>query len=125
MMRALFCGTGWVDVVPMVASAVARTGVSVEVRARAPDLPLHEQLADIDIALPSNARFGAAEIEAAPRLRLIQQPAVGYEGIDLDAARARAIPVCNTPGGNSDSVAQATLLGYASGLPVAPIRKRL
>jgi len=110
VMRALFCGTGWVDVVPIVASAIARTGIEVEVRARALDVPLREQLGDIDVALPSNAPFGAAEIAAAPRLRLIQQPAVGYEWIDLEAARARSIPVCNTPGSNADSVAQATLL---------------
>jgi phosphoglycerate dehydrogenase-like enzyme len=54
--------------------------------------------------------FGADEIAAAPRLRLIQQPAVGFEGIDRVAARARGIPVCNAPGSNTDSVAQAALL---------------
>jgi phosphoglycerate dehydrogenase-like enzyme len=109
-MRVLFCGTGWVDVVPIVASALERVGVVAEVRSRAAGIPLREQLADVDVALPSNARFGAEELAAAPRLRLIQQPAVGYEWIDLDAARARLIPVCNTPGSNADSVAQATLL---------------
>jgi len=109
-MRVLFCGTGWLDVVPIVAAAIARAGIEADVRVRDRSLSLHEQLADVDVALPSNAPFGAAEIAAAPRLRLIQQPAVGYEWIDRDAARARSIPVCNTPGSNADAVAQATLL---------------
>ena len=109
-MRILFCGTGWFDVVPKVVAAIAANGVDAEVGVRDPSVPLREQLADVDIALPSNAPFGAEEIAAAPRLRLIQQPAVGYERIDRDAARARGIPVCNTPGSNADAVAQATLL---------------
>ena len=108
--RVLFCGTGWLDVMPHIGRALATVGVDAEVIVRDPARPLLEQLADIDVALPSNGVFGANEIAAAPGLRLIQQPAVGFEGIDLMAARARGIPVCNAPGSNTDSVAQAALL---------------
>ncbi len=49
-------------------------------------------------------------IGRAPRLRLIQKIGVGVNTIDLDAARARGIPVCNMPGTNSRAVAEMTLL---------------
>lgn len=104
-MKILFCGSGWLDVVPTIAAAVPEDDVRVR-DAR----PLIEQVADVDVILPSNAPLTAEVIAAAPRLRLIQQPASGYERIDLDAARARKIPVCNAPGANADAVAQATLL---------------
>lgn len=51
----------------------------------------------------------AAMIGAAPRLRLIQKIGVGVNTIDLAAARARAIPVCNLPGTNAQAVAEMTL----------------
>lgn len=108
--RLLFCGTGWLDAVPAVTRALSEAGVDAEVRVRDPHVDLCAQLADVDVALPSNAHFGAREIAAARDVKLIQQPAVGYEGIDLAAARARGIPVCNAPGINSDAVAQAALL---------------
>ncbi|HEY7608857.1 MAG TPA: NAD(P)-dependent oxidoreductase [Alphaproteobacteria bacterium] len=52
----------------------------------------------------------AAHIAAAPRLKLIQKIGVGVNTIDLDAARARGIAVCNMPGTNSRAVAEMTLL---------------
>ena len=52
----------------------------------------------------------AADIAAAPRLRLIQKIGVGVNTIDLDAARARGVAVCNLPGTNSRAVAELTLL---------------
>lgn len=52
----------------------------------------------------------AAAIRAAPGLRLIQKIGVGVNTIDLEAARARGIAVCNLPGTNSRAVAELTLL---------------
>lgn len=106
----MFCGTGWLDIVDHIESALAAAGVEAKVVARDRSRPLAPQLADIDVALPSNALFGPEEIAAAPRLRLIQQTAVGHDGIDLGAARTRGIPVCNAPGANADAVAQTALL---------------
>jgi phosphoglycerate dehydrogenase-like enzyme len=62
------------------------------------------------VILPSNARIDAATIAAPEDLILIQQPAVGIEGVDLEAAKARGVPVCNVPGANADGVAQTALL---------------
>lgn len=48
-------------------------------------------------------------VAAAPRLRLIQKIGVGVNTIDLDAARGRAVAVCNMPGTNSRAVAEMAL----------------
>jgi lactate dehydrogenase-like 2-hydroxyacid dehydrogenase len=62
-------------------------------------------------------RIGADVIEAAgPRLKLIANYGVGFEHIDLAAARARGIVVTNTPGVLTDAtadLAMALLLGVA------------
>jgi phosphoglycerate dehydrogenase-like enzyme len=50
-------------------------------------------------------RCTAEMIAAAPKLRLIQKIGVGVNTIDLAAAKARGIPVCNLPGTNSRAVA--------------------
>ncbi|MBV8492768.1 MAG: hydroxyacid dehydrogenase, partial [Alphaproteobacteria bacterium] len=52
----------------------------------------------------------AEMIWAAPRLRLIQKIGVGVNTIDLAAARARSIAVCNMPGTNTPAVAEAAVL---------------
>ncbi|MDI1449942.1 NAD(P)-dependent oxidoreductase [Polyangium sp. 6x1] len=105
-MQIVFCGTGWF---PIVDAIRARLPSGVALRSWDPGLPLAGQVEDADVLLPSNARLDA-EVIAAPRhLRLIQQPAVGTEGIDLVAARARGVPVCNAPGTNGQSVAEAAL----------------
>jgi phosphoglycerate dehydrogenase-like enzyme len=54
-------------------------------------------------------RCTAEMIAAAPKLRLIQKIGVGVNTIDLAAAKARGIPVCNLPGTNSRAVAELTL----------------
>ena len=53
----------------------------------------------------------SAEIIArAGNLRLIQKIGVGVNTIDLEAAKAADIAVCNMPGTNSQAVAEMTLL---------------
>ena len=60
---------------------------------------LRERVRDADglICLLTD-RIDAALLEAAPRLRVISNVAVGYDNIDLVAAAARGIPIGNTPG---------------------------
>ncbi|MBP7230464.1 MAG: 2-hydroxyacid dehydrogenase [Syntrophaceae bacterium] len=48
-------------------------------------------------------------VSAAPKLKLIQQPSVGYQHIDVEACRAKGIPVANTAGANAVSVAEHTI----------------
>lgn len=124
-MDVLFCGSGWLDIVELIA---ARLPAGDRLRRWDRARPLADELAaePVDVLLPSNGRVDAAAIDAAgPRLRLIQQPAAGVDGIDLAAAAARGVPVCNAPGANHVAVAEAALLlllSCARRWPVAQAR---
>ena len=75
------------------------------------------RLAEADIVLSNKAVLGAEEMDAAPRLRMIQVVATGYNNIDLEAARARGLAVCNVSGYSTEAVAQhvfASLLNLAT-----------
>ena len=48
----------------------------------------------------------AEVIAAAPGLKIIVRAGAGYDNVDLDAASARGIVVMNTPGQNSNAVAE-------------------
>ncbi|MCK6550112.1 hypothetical protein L6R52_30030 [Myxococcota bacterium] len=105
-MRIVVCGTGWF---PIIDAIRARLPEGTTISARAPGEPVRDAIRGADVVLPSNGRITAIELDASPSLRLVQQPAAGYDGIDLAAARARGVPVCNTPGANAGSVAEAAL----------------
>jgi phosphoglycerate dehydrogenase-like enzyme len=118
-MKIVFCGTGWL---PLVDEIRARLPDGAAIRVRDFARPVLDELRDADVILPSNCRIDAAAIAAPRALRLIQQPAVGIEGVDLDAARARGVPVCNAPAANSAAVAETALfllIALAKRLPVA------
>lgn len=52
----------------------------------------------------------SALIENMPNLKLIHSEGVAYHLIDLDAARAREIAVCNNRGANAGAVAEQAIL---------------
>ncbi len=66
-------------------------------------------LPDCEVLWHVLQRCTAEMIAAAPKLRLIQKIGVGVNTIDLVAASARGIPVCNLPGTNSRAVAELSL----------------
>jgi glyoxylate reductase len=67
---------------------------------------LHARLADKDavVAVLTN-RYDRETFEAAPRLRVVANVAVGYDNIDVAAAAARGIIVTNTPDVLTDATA--------------------
>jgi D-3-phosphoglycerate dehydrogenase len=65
-------------------------------------------LHEIDGLICSTDRVTARVLGAAPRLKVIVRTGVGYDTIDVQAASARRIPVCITPGANRISVAELT-----------------
>jgi phosphoglycerate dehydrogenase-like enzyme len=69
-------------------------------------------LASCDAMLVALSEVGAADIEAAAQLRIIQTPSHGFDHVDIDAAARRGIPVCNigTSGAEAGVVAEHALL---------------
>jgi phosphoglycerate dehydrogenase-like enzyme len=118
-MRLLFCGSGWLPMVDLIAARLP-PGATIAAWDRA--APLASVVADVDVLLPSDGAITPEVIAAAPRLRLIQQPAAGTDRIDRAAAIARGIPICNAPGANHIAAAETALyllLALARRAPLA------
>jgi len=84
-------------------------GVEIAVADPGDDAALTTALADSDMLLHVLEPVTAAMMDAAPRLKLIQKIGVGIDAIDVAAARAGGIAVCNIPGANTAAVAEMTL----------------
>lgn len=97
----------------VVASARARFDVTV----RTSTLPLtgdelRASLRDFDLILPTLGDRYQPDVFAdvsAPRARMLANFGVGYNHIDVDAARAAGIVVTNTPGAVTDATADIAL----------------
>ena len=85
------------------------SGLEIAICPDGDDQRLASLLPDCEVLWHVLQRCTEDMIVAAPRLRLIQKIGVGVNTIDLDAAKARGIPVCNLPGTNSRAVAEMTL----------------
>jgi D-3-phosphoglycerate dehydrogenase / 2-oxoglutarate reductase len=56
-------------------------------------------LADAEAVVAGVARYDAALMDRAPRLRVIARTGIGYDAVDVAEATRRGIVVCNTPDG--------------------------
>ena len=63
------------------------------------------ELADADALIAGLEEIDDAQMAACPRLKVISRYGVGYDRVDVAAARKRGIAVTITPGANGDSVA--------------------
>ena len=74
-----------------------------------PAAAFHALLTDADGVALSLNRFGAAEIEAGPRVRVVARHGVGYDSVDVPALTRSGIPLMVTGIANSPSVAEQAL----------------
>ena len=69
-----------------------------------------EQLADADAVVTLlTDRVDDAFLDAAPRLRVVANVAVGYNNIDVPACASRGVVVTNTPGVLTEATADLTM----------------
>lgn len=70
---------------------------------------LLEAVADVDALIIRSDKVTAEVIAAAPQLKIVVRAGAGYDNVDLAAATARGIVVMNTPGQNSNAVAELAI----------------
>lgn len=77
------------------AAPLARALDALQLFGVTPHVEILERVRDAEVLLTNKCRIGAAEMDAAPALKLITLAATGFNNIDVDAARARNIAVTN------------------------------
>ncbi|MBC8139377.1 MAG: D-2-hydroxyacid dehydrogenase [Fibrella sp.] len=70
---------------------------------------LAARIGDADVLYTNKVPLRATVFDAAPRLKLISVLATGYDIIDISAARAHGVTVCNVPAYSTASTAQTTI----------------
>ncbi|AYJ48974.1 2-hydroxyacid dehydrogenase [Rhodococcus sp. P1Y] len=91
---------------------------------------VRELLPDSDVVIgdwSGDLPLGPEEAALGPRVKLIQQPGIGVNFIDVDAWSRAGVPVSNAPGGNTESVAEwavtaASFLNRSMGWADAQVR---
>lgn len=70
---------------------------------------LLEAVSDADALIIRSDKVDAEIIEAASKIKIVVRAGAGYDNVDLDAATGRGIVVMNTPGQNSNAVAELAI----------------
>jgi D-3-phosphoglycerate dehydrogenase len=97
----------------------------VDVRTGLPKDELLQVIADYDgVVVRSATTIDADVIAAAPKLKVIARAGIGLDNVDVKAATARGVIVCNAPQSNIISAAEHTvalLLALARRIPEADV----
>jgi len=81
-------------------------------------------LADVEALYVFNGTVNEAVFAAAPKLRIVQRGGVGYDSIDLEAAKRHNVFVCNNAGNNAVKVAEHCLMMMlALGTHIFPVHE--
>ena len=81
---------------------------------------------DADGVMVRMTPIRAADLARARKVKVICKQGVGFDNIDVEAAKARGIPVLRTPGVNKEAVAEMALaLGLAATRRVAELDRRV
>ncbi len=102
---------------PFLRRAVIPPEIEVELLPESAPLPEGEYAAVVPLL---TRRLGEAELARLRGLRIVANFAVGYDNVDVAAARARGIAVSNTPGVLTEATAELTwalILAAARRLP--------
>ncbi len=89
-------------------------GAEFEIKHCPTEEDLIENLKDVDAVISAYEPFTRRVMEALPKLRVISQASIGYNSVDVEAAKDLGIAVLNNPGYCNPEVADhtmATILG--------------
>ena len=85
----------------------ARPDFDLEILPKPGDAELKDRIRDAEaVIIKSNVKLGADILEGAKALKIICRAGAGVDNVDLKKATLMGIPVTNTPGLNSNSVAE-------------------
>jgi D-3-phosphoglycerate dehydrogenase len=70
---------------------------------------LLDAVADVEAVIIRSDKVTAEVVAAAPKLKIVVRAGAGYDNVDLAACSARGIVVMNTPGQNSNAVAELAI----------------
>ncbi len=70
---------------------------------------LHAALADAEAVIIRSDIIDEAALASAPKLKIVVRAGAGYDNIDLKAATAHGVIAMNTPGQNSNAVAELAI----------------
>ncbi len=102
---------------PMTAAVTARAQAEFDVEFREDTLPMTQDemlraLTEFDVVVPTLGDLFSEQVFALapnPRCKLLANFGVGYNHIDVDAARAAGVAVTNTPGAVTDATADIAM----------------
>lgn len=92
--------------VKAIENTVNASGNNLEVVEEGTRADLLEAIKDADGLIVRSDKITADIMDAAPNLKVIVRAGAGYDNIDLEAATKHGICVMNTPGQNSNAVAE-------------------
>lgn len=69
----------------------------------------HKAVADAEALIIRSDKVDEAVLNAAPKLKIVVRAGAGYDNVDLKSATAHDVVVMNTPGQNSNAVAELAI----------------
>lgn len=69
----------------------------------------YKAVEDVDALIVRSDKVTEAVLDRAKKLKIVVRAGAGYDNVDLKAASARNVVVMNTPGQNSNAVAELTI----------------
>lgn len=91
------------------AEALEEAGHEFDIAPNLTETDLPDAIADADVLVVRSTRVNATTVKAAQNLSLIIRAGAGVNTIDVAAASAAGIYVCNVPGRNAIAVAELTM----------------
>lgn len=96
--------------IPQMKEIVDNAGYSIEIFEKYEEQSdLVNAVKDADALIVRSDKVTREVVEAAPNLKIVVRAGAGYDNVDLDACSEKDITVMNTPGQNSNAVAELAL----------------